>query len=90
MVEFGMGNTLITFIEKYYEYDGSNKTNERGLIIGGYKSEWLADLVASFLLENSGGLFEQTTTRYGVYRYDGIVILRGKWINEEIKRWLKI
>ena len=50
MIEFGMGNTLITFKDRYYEYGGSTNIEERGLTIGGYESAWLADLVASFLL----------------------------------------
>ena len=52
MIKFGMGNTLLNFAGKYYEYGGSNETNERGLTIGGYDSAWLADLVASYLLDN--------------------------------------
>ena len=37
MIEFGMGNTLITFIDKYYEYDGDQEINDKGLTIGGYE-----------------------------------------------------
>ena len=50
MIKFGMGNTLLNFAGKYYEYGGSSNINERGLTIGGYESAWLADLVASYLL----------------------------------------
>ena len=35
MIELGMGNTLLAFIDQYYEYGGSLSTNERGLTIGG-------------------------------------------------------
>jgi len=73
MIGFGMGNTLITFKDKYYEYGGSTNIEERGLTIGGYESAWLADLVASFLLENSQDLFEQTSKYHGIYRDDGII-----------------
>ena len=89
MIEFGMGNTLITFKDKYYEYGGSTNIEERGLTIGGYESAWLADLVASFLLENSQDLFEQTSKYHGIYRDDGIIFFKGKWINEDIMRWIQ-
>ena len=82
MIKFGMGNTLITFIDKYYEYGGSESINERGLTIGGYESAWLADLVVSFILDNTKDLFDNTTLHYGIYRDDGIIFLKGKWTNE--------
>ena len=33
---------------------------ERGLMIGGYELAWLADLVASYILENMEELFKET------------------------------
>jgi hypothetical protein len=57
MITFGMGNTLLTFIDKYYEYDGEQEIKDKGLTIGSYESVWLADLVAAFILENSEDLF---------------------------------
>ena len=36
---------------KYYEYDGDQEINNKGLTIGGYESAWLADLVAAYVLE---------------------------------------
>ena len=89
MIKFGMGNTLITFIDKYYEYGGAESINERGLTIGGYESAWLADLVASFILDNTKDLFDNTTLHYGIYRDDGIIFLKGKWTNEDIIRFIK-
>ena len=73
-----MGNTLLTFIDKYYEYEGLNDTNERDLTIGVYKSAWLADLVASYLLDNSEDLFESTSRYCGVYRDGNIIFVDGK------------
>ena len=46
-----MGNTLLNFGNKYYEYDGAREIGEKGLIIGGYESAWLANLVAANILE---------------------------------------
>jgi len=51
MIKFGMGNTLLTFVDKYYEYGGDESVEERGLTIGGYESAWLADLVMAYILE---------------------------------------
>jgi hypothetical protein len=44
MIKFSMGNTLLTFVDKYYEYGGNLDVEDRGLTIGGYKSAWLANL----------------------------------------------
>ena len=35
------------FMDKYYEYRDEENIEEGGLKIGGYKSAWLADLVAA-------------------------------------------
>ena len=48
LIRFGMSSTLISFDDEYYEYHGREK-KEQGLAIGGYESEFLADLVASYL-----------------------------------------
>lgn len=84
MIEFGMGNTLLTFVDKYYEYGGLDKSNERGLTIGGYELTWLADLVVSYLLDNCENLFEATSKYHGIYRDDCIILLEKKWSNEEV------
>ena len=44
MIEFGMSNTLLTVVDKFYEYGGDMDGDDRGLTIGGYESAWLADL----------------------------------------------
>ena len=84
-----MGNCLLTFVDKYYEYRGSENIDERGLTIGGYKSAWLPDLVASYILDNVMDLFTNTTKHYGIYRDDGIIFLRGIWTNKMILKWIK-
>jgi hypothetical protein len=35
LIKFGMNGTLLTFIDKYYEYDGDKDVEEKGLTIGG-------------------------------------------------------
>jgi hypothetical protein len=35
MIAFGMGNTLLTFVDKYYKYDSKIEIQDKGLTIGG-------------------------------------------------------
>ena len=88
MAKFGMGNTLLTFIDKYYEYGGEEDVEERGLMIEGYELVWLADLIASYILENMKKHFQETHLK-GIYRNDGIVIFKGILKEGNIGDWLK-
>ena len=88
MIRFGMKNTLVTFIDKYYEYGGETTGEKRGLTIGGYESAWLADLVASCILEETKDIFSDFIY-YRIYRNDGFVILKGIKIKREINKWLE-
>ena len=56
IIHFGISSTLISFDNDYYEYHGREK-EEQGLAIGGYQSAFLADLVASYLFENTKANF---------------------------------
>jgi hypothetical protein len=39
MIAFGMGNhTLLTFVDKYYQYNGKRERKDKGLTIGSYES----------------------------------------------------
>ena len=86
MIKFGMGHTLITFVDTYYEYGDSENILNRGLTIGGYELTWLDNLVAAYNLDNAKSLFTETTHDYGIYRDDGIVCFKGKSKNEDISR----
>ena len=72
-----MGNTLITFGGKYWEYGGVPDVYEKGLTIGGYESAFLADLVAAYILENTQQFFDEAKFD-GIYRDDGLVVFNGK------------
>jgi GIY-YIG catalytic domain len=85
-VKFGMSSTLLTFIDKYYEYDGDKDPEEKGLTIGGYESAWLADLVGAYILANTQQHFNETKY-YGLYRDDGIGVFKGQWSYEKIVHW---
>ena len=88
MIRFGMGNTLLTFVDKYYEYGGEVNVEEKGLTIGGYESVWLADLVAAYLLENATDIFDPTMFK-GIYRDDGFVVFKDNLLKSEVAVWLE-
>jgi hypothetical protein len=88
LIHFGMGNTLITFKDKYFEYDGDGDVNNKGLTIGGYESSWLADLVTAYVLENTAHLFADAIYD-DIYRDDGLVVFKGNWTKIKITDWLE-
>lgn len=82
-----MDATLLTFVDKYYEYGGGHNINKRGLTIGDYESAWLADLVASFILKKTKRHFKDALFSR-IYQDDGITIDKGKWSKQDIDCWL--
>jgi hypothetical protein len=89
LIHFGIGNTLITFEDKYFEYDGDWDVNDKGLTIRGYESAWLADLVAAYVLENTTHLFVDAIYD-GIYRDDGLVVFKGgNRSKSKITDWLE-
>ena len=67
---------LLNFQDKYYEY-GDEGLETKGLAIGGYESAFLADLVASYLLEVTNNQFKEVLW-IGIYRDDGLLVFKGK------------
>ena len=63
MIKFGMGNTLISFVDKYFEYNGDKEVKERGLTIGEYESAFLADLVVLYIFEKVRKIFMAQSTK---------------------------
>ena len=82
-----MSSILIYFDSEYYKYHGGEREEQR-FSIGGYKSVFLADLVASYLFEESKANFHPTTY-HGIYRDDGLVVFIGNKIAREVKDWLE-
>ena len=80
-----MSSTLPTFEDKYYEY-GEKGIETKGLVIGGYESAFLADLVASYLFKKCSNQFKEVLWK-GIYRYDGLLVFKGKKSLSDIKRW---
>ncbi len=54
-----MGNTIILFLDKYYEYGVGPDPERQGLTIGGFKSAFLADLEASYIIDKLKYIWER-------------------------------
>ena len=91
MVKFGMTSTILSFRDKYYNYYGKVEAKKKGLIIGGFESAWLADLVMAFLLDQpmTNTHFDDTYFA-GIYRDDGIIIFKREYSVKDIEAWLTI
>lgn len=87
MVKFPMGNNLLIFRDKYFKYGGGLDAKERGLIICGYKSTWLAELVVSFILENNKYVFKDVIY-FGIYQDDSNSVMHGNGSNSNAASWL--
>ena len=88
LIQFGMGSTFLAFADQYYEYDGLVEVEDRGLTIGGYESAWLADLVVSFIFENTTQHFEDAMCN-GCYRDDELGVFKGNKSRDEMLMWLE-
>ena len=75
LIHFGMSSTPISFDVDYYEYRSGEK-EEQGLVISGYESAFLADLVASYLFLKAKTLLNPTIY-HGIYQDDGLVVFKG-------------
>ena len=87
LIQFGMSSPQISFDREYYEYHGGER-EEQGLVIGGYKSAFLADLVASYLFEKASSIF-WPTIYHGIYQDEGLMVFKGKKETSDIKDWLE-
>eukprot|EP00957_Ditylum_brightwellii_P170626 12987639-Ditylum_brightwellii.AAC.1 len=93
IMQFGTKSTLIQFRGRHYVYQGAAKGEELldedvALAIGAYESAFLADIVASYVFEETEECFEQCVFR-GIYRDDGLMILVGNRNKSEIQEWLQ-
>ena len=82
-----MSSTLISFDNEYYEYHGRER-EEQGLVIGGYQSDFLADLVVSYLFEKAKANL-RPTIYHGIYRDSGLVVFKGKRKASDIRDCLE-
>ena len=70
-----MSSILPTFGKKYFEY-GEKSIKTKGLAIGGYESDFIADLVVSYLFEKCNNQFREFLWK-GIYRENGLVVFKG-------------
>eukprot|EP00957_Ditylum_brightwellii_P007099 538679-Ditylum_brightwellii.AAC.1 len=75
IVQFVMKSTLIQFRGQYYVYQGASKGNELSdkdvaLAISAYESAFLANIMASYVFEETEECFEICVFR-GIYRDNG-------------------
>ena len=80
--------TLIIIQVAYYEYGGTVKVDYKGLTIGGFESAFFADLVAAYIFENTTACFDNSAFN-GIYRDDGIDIIKGKRTTDEMCDWVE-
>jgi hypothetical protein len=76
ILKFGMGNTIVTFLDKYYEYGVDPDPDRRGLTIGGFESAFLANLEVMYLFDNLHHLMEEHVQFIGTYHGDEIIVFR--------------
>eukprot|EP00957_Ditylum_brightwellii_P100440 7655801-Ditylum_brightwellii.AAC.1 len=88
-----MKSMLIQFRGQYYVYKGTTKGKELSdedvaLAIGAYELAFLANIVASYMFEESGECFINCVFR-GIYQDDGLVVFIGKRNKHKIQEWLR-
>ena len=78
-----MSSTLLTFEKKYFEY-GEKGIKRKSPAIGGYVSDFLLDLVASYRFKKRNNQLKEVLWK-GIYRDDGLLVFKGKKSLSEIK-----
>ncbi len=63
-----MGNTIVTFRDKYYVYGVDPNPDRQGLMIGGYESAFLANLEATYILDKLNILMTRLVKFLRTYR----------------------
>ena len=82
-----MANTIVTYGDQNWIYGGDAPVKIKGLTIGGYEAAFFADLGADYILENATDLFSNSIF-YGIYRKDGLNVIDGRSLTEELVGWL--
>jgi hypothetical protein len=83
-----MGNTIVSFRDKFYEYGVDPNPDHQGLTIGGFESAFLADLEASYIFDKLSYILERHVQFVGTYRNDKIIVFWGSRSNEWLHDWL--
>jgi hypothetical protein len=83
-----MGNTIVSFRDRYYEYGVNPDPDHRGLTIGGFESAFLANLEATYIFDKLKHLLERHVHFIGTYRNDEIVVFCGQRSDAWLLNWL--
>jgi hypothetical protein len=83
-----MGNTIVTFQDKYYEYGVNPDPNLRGLTICGFKLAFLADLEASYIFDKLNYLLECHVYFIGTYRDNELLVFYRRKTHNWLTQWL--
>jgi hypothetical protein len=86
-IKFSMGNSIVSYREKYYEYGVDPDPDRRGLTIGRFESAFLADLEATYIFKKLHHLLEQHVRFIGTYHDNKIIVFRGNKLNEWLQNW---
>jgi hypothetical protein len=78
ILQFSMGNTIVTFQDKYYKYGVGADPNRRGLTIGGFESAFLTDLETSYIFDKLNYLLERHVYFIGTYRDNELLVFHGR------------
>eukprot|EP00957_Ditylum_brightwellii_P052363 3971561-Ditylum_brightwellii.AAC.1 len=92
IMQFRMKSALIQFNGCYFVYQGAAKGKELSdkdvvLAIGAYELDFLANIVASYVFEETGECFENCVFRW-IYQDNGLVVFVGNKNKHEIQEWL--
>jgi hypothetical protein len=90
ILKFSMGNTIVSFPDKYYKYRVDPDPDRRGMTIKGFESAFLADLEASYLFDKLKHIWERHARFLGTYCDDKIIVFNGQKSNKCLLNWLKI
>ncbi len=85
-----MRNTIVSFLDKFYEYGVDPDPERRGLTIGGFESAFLADLEASYRFDKLKQIWERHVRFLGTYRGNEIIVFKGQKLDEWLVNWLAI
>ena len=81
----GLINDLLNFVDKYVACCELG-FKEKYLVIGGYKSAFLDDLVVSYLFEKCNNKLREVL-RIEIYRDKAFLLFKGKKALSQIKIW---
>jgi hypothetical protein len=77
ILKFGMGNIIITFLDKYYEYGVEPDPDCHGLTIESFKQAILVNLEATYIIEKLLRLLERQVWFIGAYNKDKMIAFCG-------------